>query len=162
MESLKAVQLNVRVDKDQHARKEQQRSTAHANEGSQFKAPDDCPRPDGTAGTRQQQAQYHAPSLPSHFSLPTLPPCLPVVCVCMITYQAVLTGVAKLPPLAEGETHVHALQTVPHLAGRRAHKGHDDAVVVVVGVGGGLVVSVCFACVVSLALSGVCLLFVIS
>jgi len=55
----------------------------------------------------------------------------------MITYQAVLTGVAKLPPLAEGETHVHALHTVGHLAGRRAHKCHDDAVVVV-GVGGGV------------------------
>jgi len=55
----------------------------------------------------------------------------------MITYQAVLTGVAKLPPLAEGETHVHALHTVRHLASRRAHKCHDDAVVVV-GVGGGV------------------------
>ena len=125
--SLKAVQLNVRRGQGLNARMEQQRSTAHADESSQITLP--CPN--ARIARQEPDNNKHNTTFPPSFlsfHFVTLP--LPPV-VCGITYQAVLTGVTKLPPLAEGETHVHALQTVPHLAGRRAHKGHDDAVVVV-------------------------------
>ena len=53
-----------------------------------------------------------------------LPPIPPPTHTTTTTHQSVLLGVPKLPPLAQGQAHVHALQAVSHLAGGRAHESH--------------------------------------